>query len=96
MTQKLIDELQTRRNKLVDMAKKQKALSDTTYYSLIDKASELNAAIILIQSKLPDFEDAIKKAYEDGYYDGLPNAIKKDNGLDGDAQDYYNQNYKNE
>jgi len=77
--------------KLIDEIEKKIAVED---YAIADNA--YRECITLITKAFPDFEAAIKKAYEDGYSDGVPNAIKQDNGFDGDAQDYYNKNYKNE
>lgn len=68
--------------KLIDELKAKKGWHDKTYYDGID------LAIRVIESKLPEFEDVIKKAYEQGYSDGW-----YDNGYD-DAQDYYNKTYK--
>lgn len=94
MIQKLIDELHEKIQECDVILLNSESMID--HYIQGSAKQSYNEAIELIKKHEPDFEDAIKKAYEDGYYDGLPNAIKKDNGLDGDAQDYYNQNYKNE
>lgn len=59
-------------------------------YSPIHHAA-MNDCIILLTKALPDFEEAIKKAFNDGSL-----ATYKKEPQNGQAQDYYNQNYKNE
>ena len=86
MLQKLIDELKA---KLVSYdIQRVKAISEVELEELSDLTSrilELRYTLNLIQSKLPDFEDAIKEAFNDGRLTDILT-----------AQDYYNKNYKNE
>ena len=49
----------------------------------------IDIAITHIRSKLPEFEEAIKKAYNEGSL-----ATYKKEPQNGQAQDYYNQTYK--
>lgn len=49
----------------------------------------INLAIELIKQHESKFEEDIKKAYDSGYSDGV-----YENGFNGDAQDYFNKNYK--
>lgn len=60
-----------------------------SYHKPMSFMSGINQAIELIRSHLPEFEEDIKKAYDSGYSDGV-----YENGFNGDAQDYFNQNYK--
>lgn len=63
-------------------------LEDAKYCKHEFYQNGINYAITLIRSKLPEFEDAIKKAVTYGnrqeFYDGSETL----------GQDYYNQNYK--
>lgn len=53
----------------------------------------IDNAIKMVKRHESDFEDAIKKAWEQGF---IKNNTSNRYISDIEAQDYYNQNYKNE
>lgn len=73
MLQKLIDELN----------------DSITTFTIADYDMGILKAIDIIKKHEPDFEEAIKKAFNEGSL-----ATYKKEPQNGQAQDYYNQKYK--
>lgn len=86
MLQKLIDELNEKIQECDVILLNSESMTD--HYIQGSAKQSYNEAIALIQSKLPNFEDAIKKAFSDG------RLSVRDNVGNVTTQDYYNQKYK--